>query len=288
MVTQEMIDEMRADFIPVEADWPPNLSEGVKQELRLRRALQEKICSILEQHIGEENPDLGKWEDFAKELDAVAKETTGIEYGFPTPSLHDVNRKLITARRVPITAVYSRTEFEQELAERLVVRNSWNVLGDKTVCVIADPEKGPFAFPRYAAGNRMRKMMDGALLRTGMAIDADTELRAMQSLKTRINKRQFDSYVLSGIFPEYSKRSDLHYFFRKGLPTLVLSYHDSSEGRIIAALCLHPVGYYEGSHVGLMTPTDEVISALLLMRCDEHKFWAASGQWSMVDPRAGV
>ena len=37
-----------------------------------------------------------------------------------------------------------------------------------------------------------------------------------------------------------------------------------------------------------MTPTDEVIAALMLMRGDEAKFWGKSGQWKASDPRSGL
>lgn len=110
----------------------------------------------------------------------------------------------------------------------------------------------------------------------------------MDSLKEKLTAAQWNSYVLTGIFPETSKRSGLTYFFRKGFPTLALSYHGDEQGRIIAALCLHPFGYYAGTHCGAMTPTDEVIAHLLLMRADEHGFWKKSGQWHITDTRSGV
>jgi hypothetical protein len=115
-------------------------------------------------------------------------------------------------------------------------------------------------------------------------------MRALESLRSRIGEPQFDSYVLSGIFSEMSPRSGVYYFFRKGRPTLAVTFHgrNANNGRVLAALCLHPMGYYSGSHVGLMTPTDEVIAHLLLMRADEHKFWAKSGQWSASDTRSGI
>mgnify|MGYP001602774647 FL=1 len=119
-------------------------------------------------------------------------------------------------------------------------------------------------------------------------LTAEAEFKAMDSLRLKLSPNQWTSYVLTGVFPEHSLRSDLHYIFRKGLPTLVLSYHGTKGGRVIAALCLHPFGYYAGTHVGAMTPTDEVIAHLLLMRGDEHGFWGKAGQWEAIDPRSGI
>jgi hypothetical protein len=285
--TQEL-EEAKRTLIPEESTWPPNLPENIRVELRLRRALQVKIIELAQQM---ERGELEiTWEQLHTHLNEIAKETTGMEYGIPLPSMHDIKRPLITASRVPLSHVVARTELEEEIqaeSPRALIRNSWRMLGDKEVCVI-QTEEGPMYFPRYFAGLRLRKLLDSAFLRSGMSIDADCEIRAMESLKKRINGRQWDSYVLSGIFPELSERSDIHYFFRKGFPTLAVSYHGYPEGRVLAALCLHPVGYYQGSHCGLMTPTDEVISHLLMMRGDERKYWASCGQWSAWDTRSGI
>jgi hypothetical protein len=163
------------------------------------------------------------------------------------------------------------------------------VLGDKTVCVVNTSE-GPMALPQFDAGWRLRKLTRGMELRHHAHQTAEAELRAQESLKARISRSQYDAYVVSGMFPEHSPRSGLFYYFRKGYPTLAVSFHGSyaENGKVLAALCLHPMGYYAGSHVGLMTPTDEVIAHLVMMRADERKFWAKSGQWSASDSRSGI
>jgi hypothetical protein len=119
-------------------------------------------------------------------------------------------------------------------------------------------------------------------------LSAESEFKALELLKTKVSESQFRCYMLNGAFPEQSKKSDLFYFFRKGLPVIAMSWHGSPQGRILAALCLHPYGYYEYTHAGVMTPTDEVISQLMLMRANEKKFWAKSGQWTAADPRSGL
>ena len=79
------------------------------------------------------------------------------------------------------------------------------------------------------------------------------------------------------------------YLFRRLRPTLALRFN-AADGRIrlLAALCLHPVGYYERSWAGAMTPTDDVIAHLLLMRGCEAKFWARAEQHPDWDPAAGL
>lgn len=224
----------------------------------------------------------------------------GFLSGVPIPVLGEHPPDLVMASGVPLAEVFHmqqehrRHQRETEMAEELTmsrvrVRNSWHVLGDKTVCVVESTE-GPMAFPRYDAGNRLRKLIRGGEVRHHAHQTAAAEFKALESLRTRVSESQFDSYVLSGMFPERSPRSDIWYFFRKGYPTLAVTFHGKHEGngKVLAALCLHPMGYYAGTHVGLMTPTDEVIAHLLMMRADEHKFWAKSGQWAAEDTRSGI
>jgi hypothetical protein len=202
--------------------------------------------------------------------------------GVPLAEIFHMSQELRRARQA--------TEMAEELTlQNLHVRNSWHVLGDQTVCVV-DTADGPMAFPRWDAGMRLRKLIRGHDVRFHARQTAAAEFKALDSLKARVNESQFNSYVLSGLLPERSKRSDIWYFFRKGFPTLAVSFHgpNGGQGKVLAALCLHPMGYYQGTHVGLMTPTDEVIAHLLLMRADEHGFWKKSGQWRAEDTRSGI
>lgn len=222
-------------------------------------------------------------------MNKIALEKYGVEYGLPLPSFADLQRPMIMARGTPLAylGIDNYREYHQELMlQNIPVTNSWIRLRDVEVCVVPTTE-GPYAFTRFMAGSRMRKLVDGMLVRAG-AQTAERELKAMAALEPRLGKGQWDSYVLNGAFPEKSKRSDLHYIFRKGFPTIALSYHGYETGRVIACLCLHPYGYYYGTFTGLMCPTDEVIAHLLLMRADEHAFWKNSGQWPAYDPRSGL
>jgi hypothetical protein len=272
---------------------PVALQEELKRDAKLSQKVQLLVLELAEKmQSGEVTMT---WEDLQNAINQLALENQGTEYGLPLPSLSAMDRPMVVAKGVPLRHVIeqsARTELEEELSHKIKVRNSWSKLGDAEIAII-ETEEGPFALPRYHAGWRLQKLLDTSMIRSGTTQTAEAELRAMDSLKLRINKRQWESYVLSGMFPERSEKSDLHYFFRKGYPTIVASYHEGikpgfQEGHVLACLCLHPIGYYQQTYCGLMCPTDEVICHLLLMRADERKYWSQCGQWSAHDPRSGI
>jgi len=232
------------------------------------------------------------WDDMKTTMDEVAVEH-GIEGGLAMPHMVDgeLKNRLVLAGSAPLrlTRAALGSEYAQELhRDGLRVRNTWERLGDRTV-VVVDTEKGTTAFWLTHAGQRLRKILDDMGIRSGVLMTADAELKALASLKEKITAHQYNLYVISGSFLERSKRSDISYMFRKGRPTLAISCHGrDNDSSVIAALCFHPYGYYDGSHVGVLVPTDEVITALLMMRGDEHKFWGKSGQWHASDPRSGI
>jgi len=131
------------------------------------------------------------------------------------------------------------------------------------------------------AGIRMRHLMH--TLGNSQYIKVDAELKAIQTLMPLINRNQFRTYMVSGMFVESSKRSGVAYVFRKNRPTLAIRGNT-----YIAALCLHPIGYYDTSWLGVMAPTDDVIAHLLMMRANEHKFWAKANQHAVWVPQSGV
>lgn len=300
MATPETPVYRHEDFAPIPVDrsqLPASMSEAEKNkimaEVELRNALRAYLEEMFIKTSTGQMADISMEEMFAK-MNEIAQEH-GCEYGIPIPSSHDATRPIVVARGAPMYRVplnYA-TAFEEELVTaRVRVRNSWSVLGDREICVIQTDE-GPYALPQHHAGIRLRKIMDSLGLRQGCQQTAAAEMRAVESLKQRIGPNRWDMYVLSGAFAEKSERSDVHYIFRKGLPTIAFSYHsgyggDYSKAKVLACLCLHPMGYYQGSHVGLMVPTDEVICHLLMMRADEHNYWKSCGQWSASDSRSGI
>lgn len=275
---------------------PAAEKEALRREMLLRRELHIETLNLAKRcAAGEEI----SYEALTTMMDEVAQRH-GIECGLPLPQIGpddaSMDHPLVLAHASPLGRM-TNWAHATESAERLSrswrgkIRNSWNVLGDKTVNVV-DSEDGPMWLEEPMAGQRLRKILADVGIRSDVAMTAEAELRAMESLKSKVKPNQYRTYVLAGAFFEHSKRSDLFYLFRKGRPTLAVSYHGTDDiskaGRVLCALCLHPTGYYQFSHVGTMTPSDEVISALLLMRADEHGFWKKSGQWGMADSRSGV
>lgn len=122
----------------------------------------------------------------------------------------------------------------------------------------------------------------------------DQEQAALQTLGGMLKHRQFKQYLLTGMFLESSSRSGIPYLFRRLRPTIALNAirrgeEDSEkEAEILCALCMHPIAYYAGSWAGAMTPTDDVIAHLALMRGDEHMFWKRCSQHPAWRPEAGL
>lgn len=261
-------------------------AEQILADIGLRQELQAHCLKIAEQlKAGEEI----SWDEFHRQLNEIAQKNYGIEYGLPMPSHFEMDRPLIVAKRAPFGAVPvgGRTQYEDELAMAFIGIDDADFYIAQSRPGIADADLGPYSIQKPYAGTRLRSLFDTARIRSG-AMTAARELKAVEALKKRVKESQYDSYVLNGLFLERSKRSDVVYIFRKGLPTIVLSHHGYPDGRVIACLCLHPLGYYFATHAGLMCPTDEVICALLLMRADEHEYWKKCGQWAASDPRGGL
>lgn len=106
------------------------------------------------------------------------------------------------------------------------------------------------------------------------AWDFEAELAAMERLQELITPWAYRCYVMTGTFLESSQRSGVAYMFRRLRPTIAMVADPRDDKmKLLAILCLHPIGYYQDTFAGAMVPTDDVIAHLLLMRGDEHKFW---------------
>lgn len=137
---------------------------------------------------------------------------------------------------------------------------------------------------------QMRATMELNTLGASSAWGLEQEENALALLETLISPHKFKQYILTGMFLETSKRSGLTYLFRKLRPTVVIDNRDR-DGKgvhVLCALCLHPVAYYSGSWAGALTPSDDVVSHLMLMRSDEHFYWKRSNQHAPGRPEAGL
>lgn len=121
-----------------------------------------------------------------------------------------------------------------------------------------------------------------------VAWSLDAEMKAQSKLSEMLPDHLFRGYVLTGMFIETSKHSGVTYVFRRLRPTVATKPDGKGGMRILACLCMHPIGYYAESWAGSLCPTDDVISHLLLMRGDEKMFWRRANQIPPHRPEAGL
>jgi hypothetical protein len=149
---------------------------------------------------------------------------------------------------------------------------SWKWRTDVAIWINAQGKRlwGPLGVPTHA----------GMSLQTTNCSDAwsiETEMAAFAKLQELVSHRQFRHYFLTGEFLETSKRSKVTYIFRRLRPTLAISTQQDKV-RMLCALCLHPVGYFQNTWAGAMCPTDDVLAHLMLMRGDEKLYWRRANQ----------
>lgn len=150
-----------------------------------------------------------------------------------------------------------------------------------------NPEKVAWEkFYRNDADARLRLLLRTLRFVTKTPVSA--EERALEKLKSLIPSEEFDRYLQCGVITETGK-SGIVYLIRKLRPTIAVRCDDDKQTcRFLCALCLHPLGYYEESWVGAMTPTDEVVTHLLLIRGDEPRLWKKANHIPMDQPNSGV
>lgn len=244
------------------------------------------------------------WNDVRRGIASLC-EDRGWHHGVPIMSSTDTSRRMILAKGCPLSETHGHDvpvsmdgrpqihvctsqDIDEAESGPLVV-NAWNPT-PFTVAVLRT-RKGASVTRIDTSKDRLNMLMNTMVCQAG-AVDSDAELKAMITLKGKINDNQWDSYLLAGGFPETSKRSGVTYLLRKGLPTLAIRCVPKPEGgeerRFLAALCNHPLGYFEGTHAGAYPPTDEVIANLLSIRADEHALWKRSNQHGINDIQAGI
>lgn len=178
----------------------------------------------------------------------------------------------------------SRDHDDPEMPANVRVRNSfWSWHYRQHITVFERDGKIRWA----PSGVTNRLDLELATLGASDAWGIEQEHNALNLLASMLKHRQFKQYLLTGMFAERSARSGVHYLFRKLRPTLAFTAREERM-RIMCALCLHPIGYYEGSWAGAMTPTDDVVAHLSLMRGDEAMFWRRANQHPAYVREAGI
>lgn len=225
----------------------------------------------------------------------------GWPYGVPIPSFGPSQKRLVIAKRAPFgdrtVPILSYPEMRgdvipRELREK-TEQDSWKLInswigrdGCRVFIIETTDGKRNAYLDQHPVVERFHRMIETIGARQ-FAVLARAEAKAMCNLADRLTIAQADSYVLNGCFIESSKRSKVRYLFRRGLPTIALCDRGATVG-FLAALCLHPLAYFDDTFAGSMAPSDEVLAHLLMMRSDEHRFWKESNQHPIYDPRSGI
>lgn len=129
-------------------------------------------------------------------------------------------------------------------------------------------------------------------IRTSSYLYGFAEEKALKKLRSLISPELYETYILTGTLLEEGK-SGVMYYIRKSRPTLAwrIVPHESANGTRahgLAALCMHPGGYFSRTWTGFLPPTDEVVAHLLLIRHSEHRYWKVCHQHPIDDVEAGL
>lgn len=203
---------------------------------------------------------------------------------------------LIVEPSYPWASIFDRTPAQAEPRadeEEGRIRSTFYSFAQRCEILVIERPNGKVIWGRQAHMHSLDLQL--ATMASAAVWGIEQEQRALQLLGSMVRHHQFKGYLLTGMFLERSERSGVVYIFRRLRPTIALT--ERGEGfkgrhagrlRILAALCLHPIGYYDGSWAGAMCPTDDVVAHLALMRADEHMFWRRSNQHAPHYRQAGI
>lgn len=241
------------------------------------------------------------WADVRRKVNQIAMER-GEWGGYPMPVDH---APLIMEKRFPLpnltgfklkptTAEDYEDPVTREIGTKLgemKLLNRWYNYGTNQEIVVYQTPDGKSAHGKIVngPGRRLSFLMDTLGIAAAEVWSVEAETEAVSKLKSMITDQAYKCYMLNGSFLETSKRSNVTYFFRKGRPTIALHAKKSTGTMgVLSVLCLHPQGHYGGTWAGCMTPTDDVITHLIMMRADEHLFWRKANHHRMCDVTSGI
>lgn len=259
------------------------MSKKTKREKRAR-AWKARVAPVRT-----EGPRELSWVEMRRRVGVLAK-SRGEYAGLPTPVQE---ARLVVAKKTPH---YERlngfrlgasNEVEPiDEADLLKPVNSWRTRENVRVIVYHTKDgRAQYGMDGAGAGERVRSMID--CLGISLTMDMAAEERAMETLRGLIKPHMFNAYRMLGYFIESSPRSGLVYLFRRLATTVVFKCHDDPrQSRVLCALCLHPIAFYDQTPMGAMVPTDDVIAHLVMMRADEHMFWRKANQHESDAPGA--
>lgn len=174
------------------------------------------------------------------------------------------------------------------------VRNSWYSSHKRSDIVVVEKPDGEITWMWKPAFHSIAMQL--GTLGASDVWGIEQEHRALELLGTMLRHRTFKMYLMTGMFLEKSDRSGVTYLFRRLRPTIAMAanpgfaedHPNNVEMRGLAALCMHPIAYYDTTWAGAMCPTDDVIAHLSMMRGDEKMFWKRCNQHPLYRPEAGL
>lgn len=216
-------------------------------------------------------------------LRGIAKMTNEFA-GIPVPV---EGQRLIIDPSYKWAEALGNIEKSDEPALDIKVRNHWYSKRRRCRIFVFENEDGKIEWAPDVS-----KSIDAELLTMGASVawGVEQEANALQTLAGHLRHHQFKYYLMAGMFCEKSERSGITYVFRKLRPTVALALDRDRGDRfnMLCSLCMHPIGFYEGSWAGAMCPTDDVIAHLVLMRADEHSYWKRCNQIPSHLPESGL
>lgn len=196
------------------------------------------------------------------------------------------NETLILEPRHPAAEIYAKFAPKYEDNGEKII-NTFYSHRDRCDIVIWEDRGGKRDWGKIPAINHIKQ--DLSTMGCSAAWSLESEMKAMDTLRSMLEPHIFNMYVMTGMFLETSVRSGVTYIFRRLKPTVALRPGKNNESmRILCCLCLHPLGYYAETWAGAMCPTDDVLGHLLLMRGDEKMFWKRANQIAAHRPNAGL
>lgn len=230
------------------------------------------------------------WDEVRAFTEAAAKHLRMWE-GIPVP-VPDQPLRLYKGH--PMESMFAEPE-KVDAEPEIKLRNSWWSWRESAWIYVYEDEQGrrKHAVERHAPDRSMERL-DYWLMTLGASIawKHEAEQVARQKLREMITPHAWRCYDLTGAFLEGSKRSRVTYLFRRSRPTVAMvpskRGDENASMKVLAVLCLHPIGYYEGSWAGAMVPTDDVLAHLLMMRGDERLYWRKANQHEPASPQAGL
>ena len=239
-------------------------------------------------------------------LREIAEQREDSWAGIPIPL---AGLPLILCPKYPNAEILSSIDPEPEIPEKfknVKIRNEFYSTRHRIKVVVYTRPNGHVSWGWVSAYHSLHTLVQ--TMEASVAWGLEQEAKALKYLADLLPHWKFKQYLLVGVFTEQSKRTGFTYIFRKLRPTVVIdargkdstsvlryrigdtagTWKEEEDALVRCALCLHPIGYYEGSWAGAMCPTDDVIAHLLMMRGDEVMFWRKANQIPAHLPTAGL